>query len=345
MRYEKHFWLWFSYTLFFFLINRLGNPELHLATVLVSVPGFMFIFYSVWWSLNRFFLHRKYVSAVLSTVIVYGTVFVILFAVSQPEFGLSLLYGKYLVEGKSFQWRQFLQTYFIIIGHFSFIAVLAHQFQRYRIVTEKNLQEMRARLQEEQLRKEFQYSALSLPIPSHLLVNVFQSWASQLDDHHRDMKKQIQEMYELIRYFMIACLPDSPRTISLAQEIEVCQQYQRLHEELFVGELYIDWNIEGNTDGVVIPPTSLLTLLMNVFKHGDASCEGNPVCIDVLVEKDHYTVRMVNPLPKHKARQASHGLGLNNLRQRLDFVFQEKVQLVFEKLDHSFVVELQVKSF
>jgi len=342
MKIKEHVWLWICYTFYFYLINLLGNPELPIATVLLSVPGFMYVFYSISWILEQYFSQRKYWSAGLGFFTVYGSVGILLYLLTRPESGMSMVYGKYLVAGRDFQWRQFLQNYLVFIGHFTFLAVLSHLNARRRLAWENSLREMEARLKEERLRKEFQYSALSLPVPSHLLVNVFQSWHNQLHEYDLPMKDQLLEMYELIRFFMICCLPESPRTISLAREIEVCQQYQRIQEQLAGRPMYIDWKVSGNIHGVVIPPTSLLTLLMNVFKHGDVFCQSRPVRIRVDVEKNAYLVRMENALPLHKSSFASHGLGLANLKQRLDFVFKDRASLSFGTFQQTFKVELKI---
>jgi sensor histidine kinase YesM len=88
------------------------------------------------------------------------------------------------------------------------------------------------------------------------------------------------------------------------------------------------WELSGELSGAVVPPTTLLTLVENVFKHGDPYCPCLPPQIRVSVGRDLCTISVSNTCSKGKPTPDGHGLGLANLRKRLHHVFQNRYQMV-----------------
>ncbi|COW84680.1 Uncharacterised protein [Mycobacterium tuberculosis] len=78
----------------------------------------------------------------------------------------------------------------------------------------------------------------------------------------------------------------------------------------------------------MVPPTTLLTLVENVFKHGDPYSPGRPPQIRVSVGRDLCSISVSNTYRKGNPLSNGHGLGLTNLRKRLHHVFQNRCQMV-----------------
>ncbi|MGN0019977.1 MAG: sensor histidine kinase [Sphingobacterium hotanense] len=306
------------------MINRLGNPNLNFFTVLISIPIFALIFYSLSYILDNFFARKLYVKTVTWILIVYTLVAYLLFAINNGYHGLGSVFGDYLVKNRDFNPILFLQSYLIFIGHFTFLAVLAFQYNsRLRTVVEKN-KEMQLRLDEQKLRQEYEYASLAQQIPPHLLVNVFQSWAYQVKNSHPTLAEQMDQMYILIRYIMDSINADSPRKVLLSEEIEIVQRYIKIEESICQTPLNISWHIDGALRHWMVPPTTLLTLMMNVFKHGDIRATDKPVEVLVHSSSDKLKLRIQNALPAIPKRLVSHGMGLHNLARRLEMIFGKR---------------------
>jgi len=338
----RHTVFWTAYLVYFYLINLMGNPELSFLTVIYSFPFFLYIFYSVSYILKRFLSDHRWFHLLGSLVIVYGSCGVLLYWMTYGWSGSGLVYGRYLVAGRPFLWMQFIQVYLIMIGHFTFLAVLNFQYSNRLKASREKIEEMQLRLQEERLRKRYEYFTLAQQVPAHLLVNVFQSWEQQLKGTELPMKAQVADMYKLMHYFMVACLPEGPKLVSLDTEIEICRRFVAIQQKLSASPLYFKWEVVGNTQGACIPPTGLLTLVMNVFKHGTALHPEAPAKVRIDVAGERYNIVVSNMVTGPGNRLASHGLGLDNLRKRLEFIFRDGFRLNCGCTGGTYLAELTV---
>ncbi len=340
---RQHLLFWAAYSIYFYLINLMGNSRLSYLTVLYSLPFFVFIFYSVSFSLNRFVPNQKWLVLIFWLTLVYGFSGYLLYELTYGSFAQSLIYGKYLVEGRAFNLMQFLQIYLIMIGHFTFLAILDFQYNSKLRASKERIYEMNLRISEESKRKQFEYFTLSQQVPPHFLVNVFQAWEQQLMKSELPMRNQVGEMYKLMHYFMVSCIPEGPRLISLYSEIDACRRYISIQEEFSRKASYIEWNIKGNTRGALIPPTGLLTLIMNVFKHGQCNNAKEPARLEISVNDLGYQIILVNKVLRSKEKLLSHGLGLGNLCKRLELVFKDQYTFSSEQTKEWFTTKLIVK--
>ncbi|MVZ65731.1 hypothetical protein GQF61_07660 [Sphingobacterium sp. DK4209] len=342
MKPRAHILFWIGYTIYFYLLNKLGNPKLSIMTVVLSIPLFMLIFYALSHILKRYFACKKYVLAFFLIVVVYGTTAGVLYAITCNWLGMSLLYGEYLMYRDDFDIRKFLQTYLVLIGHFSFLAILGYQYNRRLMAAKDTVGHLQALLKEQTLRKSLAYNNLSQQVPPHLLVNVFQSWSMQLRNRDLNLTQQIDEMYALIHFFMLSCSPGAPRTILLSKEVEMCKRYLRIQQDLHLHPFNLSWDLQGNLDAVLIPPTSLITLCMNIHKHGDLFDEHHAVQIQIHVHKGYYLIDIENPIPRLHLGYLGHGVGLKNLQERLAFVFGSDFSLEYGPSNKGYRVHLKV---
>src|SRR5690606_1978875 len=115
--------------------------------------------------------------------------------------------------------------------------------------------------------------------------------------------------------------PDAPRTVLLVEEIEMVQQYVQIENFVSHVPLNISWQVSDAVHALMLPPTTLMTLVMNALKHGDAHCSDKPVEIVIQPAPDSVEIHVRNPIPAVRKGLASHGLGLSNLSRRLEMTF------------------------
>lgn len=337
-RYEtigRHIGCWTLYAVYFFIVNKLGNTRLSILTVVISLPVFMFVYYGVSYSLNVHFNNRRYVGAIRILLFVYGIAFLTVYFSTYGWGGGFGFYSEYLTAGSNFDWRKFMQSFLMLIGNFSIFAFLEYQ---YRLKVRSNQREQAERM----WRQRYEYITLAQQVSPHLLANVFQSLEHQLSKIPPELGKQIDELYNLMQYFMNSSLPDGPSSVILAEEIQATQRYIGIYEELYAKKSSFIWEITGNTGGATIPATGLVTLVSNVFKHGDPFNSSTPPTIRISVNRGGYTLSVSNRVTPRKNLQESHGVGIENLRRRLEYVFAEKFKLVNSLVDGNYQVHLAV---
>jgi two-component system, LytTR family, sensor histidine kinase AlgZ len=151
----------------------------------------------------------------------------------------------------------------------------------------------------------------------------------------------ISKLSEVMRYMIYDS--NHPR-VPLAKEIEYMQHYIAL-ERLRVREgMPLEFEVAGRTD-ILISPLILITFLENAFKHGVSN--GNDHCwIKVRLEVDG--TRLVYMIANSKIKTASYlsdgeGIGLNNVKRRLDLSYPGKHQLNIDDQEDSYSVRLTIE--
>ncbi|OOG16339.1 hypothetical protein BWD42_21630 [Sphingobacterium sp. CZ-UAM] len=77
-----------------------------------------------------------------------------------------------------------------------------------------------------------------------------------------------------------------------------------------------------------IPPTTLQTLVGNVFKHAEIADPAEPARIIIEVMNKGYTIVVSNRKREGNAAGVSHGIGMRNLRRRMQYVYGDNFSML-----------------
>jgi two-component system sensor histidine kinase AlgZ len=130
--------------------------------------------------------------------------------------------------------------------------------------------------------------------------------------------------------------------VSLGQEVKLAKQYLAL-EQLRMGQrLQVDWDLEGATMNVLIPSLLLQPLLENAVYHGiEPLPQGG--CVKIRVTCSGHELRLVieNPcVSSPVTRHAGNKMALQNIRERLELLFDAEARYQVEKTKESYRVEI-----
>lgn len=323
----RHLGYWTVYGIYFYLINILVNADFTILSLMMILPYFMMVFYLVHDILKRFFAVGKYLKGGALLLLFYMLSGLVVYTVMHGGSNMSLYYGRFLVEGYDFDWKQFFQSLLVMHGHFSMLAVLYFHYEGKLSATQDRLEEMERRLLAEEEKQQYEYAALAAQVNPHMMANIFLTWKQQLNEVSRELTGQMEHAYELMLFYMKAQLANGATTILLHDEITAVQNYLEMQRGLLLEEFFVDMEQSGNMLRFSVPPTSLLTLVDNAFKHGDVYQQEAPVRIVVQAEWDSYQLVVTNAKRTDTDYAVSHGQGLVNLERRLEMVFGARAHL------------------
>jgi LytS/YehU family sensor histidine kinase len=133
-------------------------------------------------------------------------------------------------------------------------------------------------------------------------------------------------------------------SVHLEQEIEYIRSYIELQKLRFKQPEFVSLDIEGITD-VIIAPMLLIPFVENAFKHGSRNHQPG---IIIHLYADNHLIRfeVSNYLRKHSqiTEKQSGGIGLSNIRRRLELIYPNKHELTIKEEDDQFKVILIIKS-
>ncbi|HXB06902.1 MAG TPA: histidine kinase [Puia sp.] len=131
--------------------------------------------------------------------------------------------------------------------------------------------------------------------------------------------------------------------VPLTKEIDYLRNYLDVEQLRFGSRLTISFTIEGLTTGIDIPPMILILFLENSFKHGVKNNISNILLTIRLRVADGYLFFHVeNPAPEEEKDVDTRGIGLKNVRRRLDLLYGDRHSLDIHEENRLFIVSLKM---
>ncbi len=190
-----------------------------------------------------------------------------------------------------------------------------------KVTTEwfKNQQMMR-RIENEKLLSELSF--LKSQVNPHFLFNALNNIYSLQHKNSPDTGSAILKLSELIRYMLYETAPDF---VSLEKEINYIRNYIELQKLGLSPEVKVNFNVKGDVAGKNVRAMLFIPLVENIFKHGVSYIKNSELDISVEIGENYVELKTSNPIGgKMTNGENKSGIGLNNLRKRLDLLYSGK---------------------
>jgi hypothetical protein len=189
---------------------------------------------------------------------------------------------------------------------------------------------------------ESQLRLLTAQVHPHFLFNTLNNIYSQTQLESPKGSKMIMNLSDILRYILYE---GQKPLVQLKQELQLIIEYINLEKIRYGNKLDVHVLAPEKGDDLFIAPLLLLPFVENCFKHGTSHMLENP-WINLTIElRDHTLVmKLMNGKALLKEdRQDRSGIGINNVRQRLDLLYKDKYELQIREDDEVFVVDLRVE--
>ncbi len=182
--------------------------------------------------------------------------------------------------------------------------------------------------QAQTLARDSQLRALKMQINPHFLFNSLNSISAlTMVDGAR-----AREMCIKLSDFLRTTLQLGDReTIPLAEELALCLNYLEVERVRFGSRLAIEQRIDPGCGDCEVPSLIVQPLVENAVKHGiSGMLEGGTVTLDVRSSGDILRIRITNPYDPEYQPAKRNGIGLRNIRQRLEARYGDRARLELE---------------
>ena len=133
---------------------------------------------------------------------------------------------------------------------------------------------------------------------------------------------------------------------ALSHEISFMNHYIDLMRLRISPKVELKIDLPENDNGLKIPPLLFIPFIENAFKHGISYREKSFIDISMKTETDsiNFTCRNSVAVGATVSTDENHsGIGLENVRKRLELLFPEKHELRISKTDNEFLVDLRIE--
>jgi len=196
-----------------------------------------------------------------------------------------------------------------------------------------------------QLQKENTESQLQLlkaQVHPHFLFNTLNNIYANTQGIAPVGSKLVMGLSDMLRYMLYEC---NQPFVPLAKELQLIKDYVSLEKIRYGNRLEVHLDIPNDTDDLEIAPLLLLPFVENCFKHGASHMIDQPwISLFVTIEKREMKMKLVNgKAPGYQPKKSSGGIGIKNVRKRLELLYSEKFFLDIQEEDEVYIVNLKLE--
>jgi two-component system sensor histidine kinase AlgZ len=190
------------------------------------------------------------------------------------------------------------------------------------------------------LSREAELRALRAQIHPHFLFNSLNSINALVTSRPEEARRVCVLLADFLRRSLSLGTRDR---VPLSEELALAEDLLAIEKVRFGGRLVYAPQIGPDTLACAVPPLLLQPLVENAITHGIAQClEGGTVQLDAQVSGGRLLVTVENPRDAAAPVRKGTGIGIENVRRRLETVYGRDAELRVRPRDDSFRVELEL---
>jgi two-component system LytT family sensor kinase len=225
--------------------------------------------------------------------------------------------------------------------YFSFVIIplsaqvfFSAMFYLVRYSQYRELQQAELQLQNRQTELSF----LRSQVNPHFLFNNLNNIYALVAEQNTQALSAIAGLSELLRYMLY----DSSETVLLSTELSYIEKYIDLQQLRFERPSLISARKNCSNETSAIPPLLLIPFIENAFKHGQASLTDTWLKWEISADEKEINFTCANSTGI-KNKDAEGGIGLGNVRQRLNLLYPGRHTLSITEEQDWFIVHLQLR--
>ena len=189
---------------------------------------------------------------------------------------------------------------------------------------------------------ETELNFLKSQINPHFLFNSLNSVYFLISKDNPEARNALHKFSEMLRYQLYEMNGDK---IPIEKEIHYLKDYVDL-QQLRKDEKYaVQFNCSGAVSGFLIEPLLLIPFVENAFKHiSHHNDRSNFVKVDMNRVNGEFSFRVENSKELFQPNTETHGgIGLPNVKRRLELLYPGKHELKIDETDKTFAVQLNLR--
>lgn len=275
--------------------------------------------------LPRFFYKKKYWQFVLGLIFIFAvTIFV--------EEGI--LEKIYFPDTRG---KKFFGVVFSLIDVVPVVVILSgFKFGWDALKKQKEVEALQS------LVKESELQFLKSQVNPHFLFNNLNNLYAYAIENSPKTPEIILELSSVLRYMLYECQAE---LVPISKEVKQMQNFINLNELQIEERGAIKVEIKNIKGNYKIAPLILIVFVENAFKHSTASLTEN-IKIDISIELlDNGILKFIcknNHQPQSNTDNLTHGIGLENVRKRLNLLYPNAHQLNITNDENWYEVDLEI---
>ena len=189
-------------------------------------------------------------------------------------------------------------------------------------------------LEKQNLEQQLEY--LRYQINPHFLMNTLNNIHALVDIDPEKAKDTILELSKMMRFVLYE---GNKQSVPLSRELDFIRHYVALMQLRYTDKVSITLDLPQEVPERQIPPLILITFIENAFKHGISYQRESFISVKAAVDPHRLLFSCQNSKAE-KPNQEKGGVGLANVRKRLDLLYDQGYTLHIDDKADVYTVDL-----
>ncbi len=337
-------WLFQGFLYSFVAIAR--NTPFHIQIVVSLTESFVYLFDHIflaytlmYFVIPQFLLKQKYWLTAGWTLILFlitGAISAILSMMVLPQLRV-ILFGESFLQFRPAEASFFLGLLAGLRGGITIggLAAAIKLMKHWYLKEQRNLQ-----LQKENV--ESQLQLLKAQVHPHFLFNTLNNIYSYTQNTSPVAAKLLSGLSDMLRFMLYE---SNQSLVPLSKELRMLQDYINLEQIRYGNKLELHLDLPSETNNLQIAPLLLLPLVENCFKHGTSNVLEQPwINLQVGIRGKQMHMKLLNgKVYKPKSAPGKSGIGIQNVRKRLELLYPGRHELNISEEEDVFIVNLKIE--
>jgi two-component system LytT family sensor kinase len=231
-------------------------------------------------------------------------------------------------------------TFFIflfILAASTAFRTIKDRMENERIIKEK--ERLAKEKENEQLKTELSF--LRSQVSPHFMFNVLNNMVALARKKSDILEPSLIKLSSLLRYMLYET---DEEKVLLEKEIDYLRSYIDLQMQRFGSKVKVNVSMEDFDKSYFIEPMLLIPFVENAFKHGTGLIQNAEISVELKAQNNllQFVVTNQHDNNSQETKDKTSGIGLQNVRRRLNLLYKNNYGLLISDKDNKFVVSLQL---
>ncbi|AYL98952.1 sensor histidine kinase [Mucilaginibacter celer] len=178
-------------------------------------------------------------------------------------------------------------------------------------------------------------------ISPHFIFNVINSAVALSRLNPKAVEPTLIQLSKLLRYMLYVT---DEEKVTLYQKEDYLRSYIELQQLRFRDQVKISFSSEIKAPEKSIEPMLLIPFVENAFKHGTGDIEAPGIAVTLFADDKNLRFSVQNVYnPVETDKDPASGIGLANVKRRLELLYPGKHNLYINKNEQAYIVMLQLE--
>jgi sensor histidine kinase YesM len=188
---------------------------------------------------------------------------------------------------------------------------------------------------------EAELSFLKSQINPHFLFNSLNSVYFLISKENTEARQALHKFSDMLRYQLYEM---NGQKIPIEKELGYLKDYVDLQKLRKDDNYSVEFNCDPGVKDFAIEPLLLIPFVENAFKHiSHKPNEMNFVKLDMNRQNGHFNFTIENSKEAERTTELHGGIGLNNVKRRLELLYPEKHELNITDEENNYKVDLRLE--